>query len=359
MFTSAALGLPFMAPSQAQKHVTFNEALRRLDLVVQLSVQGRDDAPPEAPSENTRFIVGASPSGAWIGHANDIAIFEPGGWTFTAPQQGWQAWIALEGRFVVWTGGTWQALEPELQNLPGLGINATSDANNPLIVAGPASLFNNVGGGHQVKINKAAPGETASLLFQTGWGGRAEMGTTGSDAFTIKVSADGGTWHDALVFDPATGHAGGAAVQSQPDDTTPGRLMRADWGYGPGTLLGQVAQASGKPTGAVLEAGVTYLRLACGTQIVWDTVALTRSDAATLSAHWTFPQMFAGPAFVSGSLDPGTANITPGLDALGAVTCTGGDGAGTTISLRRIAGQTDFAAVDTCTLRMTAIGRWF
>ena len=35
--TTAILGLPYLLPSQAQKHVTHNEALRQLDALVQLS----------------------------------------------------------------------------------------------------------------------------------------------------------------------------------------------------------------------------------------------------------------------------------------------------------------------------------
>ena len=64
------------------------------------------------------------------------------------------------------------------------------------------------GAGHQIKINKASASDTASLLYQSGWAGRAEMGLSGSDDFSIKVSANGSDWLAALVIDKATGHAG-------------------------------------------------------------------------------------------------------------------------------------------------------
>jgi len=54
-------------------------------------------------------------------------------------------------------------------------------------------------------MNKADASNTASLLFQTGWSGRAEMGTMGSDAFAIKVSPDGANFTAALSVDPASG----------------------------------------------------------------------------------------------------------------------------------------------------------
>lgn len=42
MTQTANLKLPYILPSQAQKHVTHNEALRLLDGIVQLAVLGRD-----------------------------------------------------------------------------------------------------------------------------------------------------------------------------------------------------------------------------------------------------------------------------------------------------------------------------
>ncbi|SIT17965.1 Protein of unknown function [Roseivivax lentus] len=360
MFTSAFLGLPYMAPSQAQKHVTHNEALRRLDMIVQLGVVDRGrTAPPATPADGQRHIVGAAPTGAWTGRADDVAVHEGGAWHFLTPGTGWQAYVADAAEMVVWDGAAWTPVGGDLQNLPGLGINATSDATNRLAVSAPATLLTHEGAGHQVKINKAAPGDTASLLFQTGWSGRAEMGTAGTDGFAIKVSADGVAWAEALVFDPATGHASGAAVQGAATDTTPGRLMRADWGYGPGNVLGAVAQAGGTPTGAVLEAGADYLRLACGTQIAWGAVTLTRLDAATLGATWTLPQPFAGDAFAQGSIDAtDAAALSPGAAGLGPVMCSAGTGTALDLRLSRIAGQTDFAPGESCTVRVTATGRW-
>ena len=49
------LGLPHIAASQAQKHVTHNEALRMLDALVMLAVKDRDlSAPPGSPARGSR-----------------------------------------------------------------------------------------------------------------------------------------------------------------------------------------------------------------------------------------------------------------------------------------------------------------
>jgi len=87
----------------------------------------------------------------------------------------------------------------------GVGINATADTTNRLAIAGAASLFNHAGAGHQQKINKAAAGDTASVLYQTGFEGRAEIGLTGDDDFHFKVSPDGSAWNEAILIDKETG----------------------------------------------------------------------------------------------------------------------------------------------------------
>jgi hypothetical protein len=94
-----------------------------------------------------------------------------------------------------------------------VGVNATADATNRLSVSSPASLFNHEGAGHQLKINKDASSDTASVLFQTDFSGRAEFGLAGDDDFHVKVSPDGSTWHEALVIDRASGAVRAAGLR--------------------------------------------------------------------------------------------------------------------------------------------------
>ena len=50
MANTTHLQLPLLAAAQAQKHVTYNEAIQRLDGLVQLSVKDRDlISPPGSP----------------------------------------------------------------------------------------------------------------------------------------------------------------------------------------------------------------------------------------------------------------------------------------------------------------------
>ncbi|MDA5092816.1 DUF2793 domain-containing protein [Aliiroseovarius sp. KMU-50] len=182
--------------------------MRRLDSIVQLSVASASDPnPPGTPTNGQRHIVPVGGTGDWAGQEGQLAVYEENAWVFITPRKGFLAFVEDIAKPYVFDGANWIALtaDTNLQNLPMVGVNASADSTNRLTVSAPATLFNNEGNGHQIKVNKAASGDTASLLFQTNWSGRAEMGTTGSDDFEIKVSDDGSTFHQSLVADAASG----------------------------------------------------------------------------------------------------------------------------------------------------------
>lgn len=207
MTDTPRLLLPLLAAGQAQKHVTHNDALIRLDGLINLTVDSRTEtAPPALPTELSAYIVPAGGTGAFAGRTDQVALFEDGGWTFLVPRAGWQAWVIDEAEHNLWTGTEWRRGSP-LSSLGAerWGVNATADTTNRLAVSSEASLFNHAGNDHRLKINKNAAGNTASLLFQSNWSGRAEFGLAGDDDFRVKVSADGSAWHDALAIDRASG----------------------------------------------------------------------------------------------------------------------------------------------------------
>lgn len=239
------LSLPLLVASQAQKHVTHNEALRLLDILVQLTVLDRDrTTPPPLPAEGDRYIIAANPAGDWAGQGGKIAAFWGGVWVFITPKNGWLARLVDENRTLVYRDGGW---EPDFAQIGAdvLGINTTADATNRLAVSSPATLFTHQGAGHQVKLNKASATDTASLLFQNGFSGRAEIGLNGGDDLSVKVSADGASFATALTVDRATGLVGlpagvaingpvtGTAITQGTTDATMGRITRVgDFGLG-------------------------------------------------------------------------------------------------------------------------------
>lgn len=239
------LALPLLAAAQAQKHVTHNEALAVLDRLVHLVATDLRDAAPASPAEGASHLVGPAASGAFAGHAGALATFADGAWRFDAPALGWLCWLEAEATAVVFDGTAWRDLKP--RSADRLGIGTTADATNRLAVASPAVLLGHAGNDMRVKVNKAAAANTASLLFQTGYAGRAEIGTTGDDKLHVKVSADGSAWTDALVIDPATGRVGIGTA-------TPGNVLQVNAASGAGgiTILGDgvAAQATAFTYGA-------------------------------------------------------------------------------------------------------------
>ena len=216
MDATTNLKLPFIMPSQAQKHVTHNESLLLLDSIVQLSVLDRDmTGEPDQAAEGDRYIVASEASGTWAGQSGKLAAFQDGAWTFLEPRIGWQAWVADEGIFVVWNGTDWiTSGSPdvsELQNLALLGLGTEADSQNVFAAKLNKALWTARGVGEggdgdlRYTLNKEGTDDVLSMLFQSGWSGRAELGLIGSDDFSLKVTADGSAWHEALSVDRSTG----------------------------------------------------------------------------------------------------------------------------------------------------------
>lgn len=210
MHTSPNLALAYLQPNQAQKHITLNSALRTLDALVQIGVRSRSHtSPPSVPAEGERFIPAAGAEGAWEGREAQIAAFQDGTWNFFIAQDGWLGFVADEGVLLVMNGGSWQEIvNSALNPAPFVGINTSADASNRLALRSPGSLFDHVGGGHQLKLNKADSADIASCLYQCDTSGRAEIGLIGTDDLTFKVSPDGISFSAALTIKAATGFAG-------------------------------------------------------------------------------------------------------------------------------------------------------
>ncbi|TWD54193.1 uncharacterized protein DUF2793 [Agrobacterium vitis] len=201
--TTPRLALPYILPSQAQKHVTHNEALAILDAVTQLVIADSLTTPPATPANGQCFWLLPNASDAWANHDGMIAVWQDDAWLFITPQPGWLAFFRSSGKLLTYNGSGWSELP--LSSTPQfsrLGVNASADDTNKFTVASDAVLFNHNGSDQRVKLNKAASGNTASLLYQSNWQGKAEIGLAGSDDLSIKVCDDGGRWTTALAISP-------------------------------------------------------------------------------------------------------------------------------------------------------------
>jgi hypothetical protein len=181
---SARLALPYLAAGQMQKHVTLNEGLTRLDALVQTVVVSRTAAAqPGAPADGALWILPSGASGAdWSTRpAGALMRAEGGGWTVVETGDGLIALVEDADEVVVRHGGDWTPLGARLgvaQALTRLGLGTTADAANPFAARLNAALWTALEawaggtGDLRLTLNKEAPGDVLSLLFQSGWGGR-------------------------------------------------------------------------------------------------------------------------------------------------------------------------------------------
>jgi hypothetical protein len=111
MSDSANLQIPYLEGAQAQKHVTVNDGLRKLDALVLLAVEDRDlTAPPVSPPDGARYLPKATATGTWSGKENHIAHYVDGAWEFYPPREGFIAYLRDEDAIYVYDGSAWVTL---------------------------------------------------------------------------------------------------------------------------------------------------------------------------------------------------------------------------------------------------------
>jgi hypothetical protein len=247
------LALPELIASQAQKHVTVNEALGVLDALVQLAVLDRDlAAPPVSPADGERWLVAAGASGDWSGHDGAIAAWQNGAWTLHAPRAGWTCYVADEAALLVYDGAAWQpAAGSALQNLGLLGIGTL-----------------------RYKLSKEDSAKTLSFLFQDNYSGRAEFGLTGDDDFHIKVSPDGVNWVEAVRIDRVAGVSRVQGLAHGPSGQPICSLLFTPGGDGTVSLWRVDAEHAQNPRTAIVSS------------VADDTITLTDAVAETF-AHFS------------------------------------------------------------------------
>lgn len=115
MSDTTKLLMPLIEASQAQKHVTHNESLLTLDVLVQMGVLDRHLAsPPASPSDGDSYIVAGSATDAWAGNEGNIASWQDGVWRFRMPRPGWLAWVVDEAQLFAFSGTAWVAVGQSL-----------------------------------------------------------------------------------------------------------------------------------------------------------------------------------------------------------------------------------------------------
>ncbi|MBY0565489.1 MAG: DUF2793 domain-containing protein [Hyphomonadaceae bacterium] len=123
MPNTANLSIAYLQDGQAQKHVTVNEALKKLDALVQLAVvSATTSAQPGSPVDGQAYILPAGKTGAQWGAMTNLAIayYVDGAWMELAPREGWRAYVKDTDLFLGYTGSAWAQLRA-LNGLPAGG----------------------------------------------------------------------------------------------------------------------------------------------------------------------------------------------------------------------------------------------
>ncbi|HCK84821.1 MAG TPA: hypothetical protein DHW63_09990 [Hyphomonadaceae bacterium] len=115
---SSRLLLPYLQSGQAQKHVTVNESLLRLDALVQLSVVSATiAAQPGSPADGDLYILPAGKTGAnWAAMANGaLAYWRDGAWEQVTPNEGFLAYVKDVDQILAYSGSAWLNLAANLR----------------------------------------------------------------------------------------------------------------------------------------------------------------------------------------------------------------------------------------------------
>ncbi len=126
MTETPVLALPLVQPAQAQKHVTVNEALSKLDGLACLTLASATTAlPPEGVPDGVVYAVPPGAVNAWAGQAGRLALAQNGGWVFTTPTVGWRAMVRDQGAPAIWDGANWR-LGAQSLTQTGAGVSIRS-----------------------------------------------------------------------------------------------------------------------------------------------------------------------------------------------------------------------------------------
>lgn len=253
MSQTSRLALPYLAAAQAQKHVTVNETLRRLDALVQLSaLSAALETQPTSPDDGDIYILPAGKTGAaWSAMADGaIAYYRDGAWEELAPQAGWRCFVTDQHALYAYTGSAWQKLgasdEHRLIFTPGgdgvvsiYRLDATRAQNPRTATIGSIAT-------DTITLSTA----TSNVFF-----GAFMAGVSYVRIWNTTKTPDQSAWVKAApssstlqVVDAAAiaGWSNGDTIQiGDPTDQTPGRVIALDISPMMQTVLGRVFRQSG------------------------------------------------------------------------------------------------------------------
>jgi hypothetical protein len=258
---STRLGLPFLAAAQAQKHVTVNESLLRLDALVQLSAKSAAiSTQPASPSDGDVYLLPAGKTGAAWGAMADggIAYYRDGVWEELTPRAGWRAYVEDEAALYARNASAWARLAAEEERrlifTPGGDGQVSIYRIDTARVQNPRTETISAIAADTITLASA----TAGLFF-----GAAMTDVSYVRVWNISKTPNQSAWVKAApsattleVIDAAAiaAWSNGDTIQiGDPTDQTPGRVIALDISPMMQTVLGRVFRQKGVQLKALVE----------------------------------------------------------------------------------------------------------
>lgn len=304
-------GIPFMDGNELRPSVPFNASARALDAIVQLVVQTTTNTPPTtvAGDVGKRWIVGASPTGAWSGQAGKIALcYAAGLWAFYAPLAGWFARDITAAAWFEYTGSAWAQRDASTDtaaagDILGLALQWVS----------ATSIRVTTGAAHIEGLGRSLP-VTSTIT-------KASLSLTANTWYHVYLFLNGAAADIEIVTTaPATAYRGSA--RSKTGDTLRRYLgsIRTD---GSGNL--RAFSMDGLTMRWEADVSATPFRvLAGGTTTAWTSVSLSAVVPVTGRAMSAFIQVVGGTVGTDISSDSAGGRfkytINPGQFASGMFT---------------------------------------
>lgn len=237
MTTTNHLALTLVEQAQAQKEVTVNAALSRLDALLNMGAVDKDLAtPPGSPTAGDVYIVAASPTGAWAGQAKKIAYFDQS-WNFISPREGLTLWVNDENVLYSYDGTNW------VLSVPASGATGTVTSVSVTTANGVSGTVATATTTPAISISLGAI--TPSSVAATGTVAGSNLSGTNTGDQTITLTGDvTGTGTGSFATTIGAGKVTNAMLAGSIDLTSKvtGALPIANGGTGATTA--QAAQAA-------------------------------------------------------------------------------------------------------------------
>ncbi len=209
---SPRLALPLLMPDQAQKHVTVNESLLKLDALVQpVALSATLETQPASPAQGAVYILPPGASGSDWGAmpAGSLAVFRDGFWGALQPQPGWQVRVQDENAVRIYDDAQahWMRAVPKAMITQGaMGASTWFE----VIEAGVAALS-----GESLETGLVIPARAIVLGVTVRVIDRVE----GAVSFSIGVDGEASKFGGALSVEPGAVNLGVIGPQGFYADT--------------------------------------------------------------------------------------------------------------------------------------------